>query len=88
MRSLLRDAREEAEKKERRESTHTGVQTQELLRPREVGSIRASRVCTACVHREETHVRAEGVEIAGVRDGERKRDGPVCMYHQKSVPDY
>lgn len=64
--STPRDAREEAEKK-RGERART--RTRERARA-------AARVCVhACarerLHREETHVRAEGIERA--RDGERRR---------------
>lgn len=89
-------ARERRRKKrEAREHTHTYARTRAAAR-----ACMRARVCTRavarCLHREETHIRAEGIERARARDrdGERKGEAGetgrriVCMYHQKSVPGY
>lgn len=86
--------RERGGGKKRGERART--RTRERTRSRMYAFTRVHASVARCLHREETHVRAEGIERARTRDkdGERKEEARetgrriVCMYHQKSVPGY
>lgn len=89
-------AARERRRKKREAREHAHVRENARGRARLYACTRVHASVARCLHREETHIRAEGIERARARDrdGERKGEARetgrriVCMYHQKSVPGY
>lgn len=89
-------AARERRRKKREAREHAHVRESARGRARLYACTRVHASVARCLHREETHIRAEGIERArardrdGVRKGEARETGRriVCMYHQKSVPGY